>query len=294
MGHAALIVLNRPQFVTSCHLGTLCDTSRQVRRRNSVSRSNPRRIVDTVNNPDSADASHHLLVVDDHPEIRQSLSRYLRQQGFRVSAADGGVQMRQVMRDATVDLIILDVMMPGEDGLSLCRELVAKGEVPVILLTAMADETDQIVGLELGADDYITKPFNPRELLARVRAVLRRFHSLPPQRQAPGQQRLRFVGWSLDLGQRRLTDPEGTEVPLSNTEFLLLSAMATRAGRVLNRDQLLDLTRGREAGVYDRAIDNQIMRLRRKIEQDPSHPEILKTVWGGGYLFAAETEVDAN
>lgn len=231
-------------------------------------------------------------MVDDHPEIRQSLSRYLRQQGFRVSAADGGSQMRQVMRDATVDLVILDVMMPGEDGLTLCRELVAKGAVPVILLTALSDQTDQIVGLELGADDYITKPFNPRELLARVRAVLRRFHSLPPQRQMPGEARLHFAGWRLDLSLRQLFDPEGTEIPLSNTEFLLLGAMASRAGRVLSRDQLLDLTRGREAGVYDRAIDNQIMRLRRKIEVDPAKPEILKTVWGGGYMFAVEVEVD--
>ena len=247
-----------------------------------------------MSTPDQAEASQHLLVVDDHPEIRQSLSRYLRQQGFRVSAAEGGSQMRQVMRDANVDLVILDVMMPGEDGLSLCRHLVAEGAAPVILLTALSDQTDQIIGLELGADDYVTKPFNPRELLARIRAVLRRVHSLPPQRQMPGKARLCFGGWVLDQAQRRLTDPVGTEVPLSNTEFLLLGALASRSGRVLSRDQLLDLTRGREAGVYDRAIDNQVLRLRRKIEQDPAHPEIIKTVWGGGYLFALDVTTESE
>lgn len=230
----------------------------------------------------------HLLVVDDHQEIRQTLSRYLRNQGFRVSSADGGEQMRQVLRDASIDLIILDVMMPGEDGLSLCREMVAKQTAPVILLTAQAEQSDQIIGLELGADDYITKPFNPRELLARVRAVLRRANSMPRQRYLPGKEVLEFSGWTLDLGQRALSDPNGVEVPLSNAEFLLLSALASRPGRVLSRDQLLDLTQGREAGVYDRAIDNQVMRLRRKIEVDSTKPELIKTVWGGGYMFAEQ------
>tara|TARA_R110000787_G_scaffold25373_18_gene71413 strand:- start:1895 stop:2635 length:741 start_codon:yes stop_codon:yes gene_type:complete len=232
----------------------------------------------------------HLLVVDDHQEIRQSLSRYLRNQGFRVSAADGGAQMRTVLRDAIVDLVILDVMMPGDDGLTLCKELAANKTAPVILLTAQSDQTDQIIGLELGADDYVTKPFNPRELLARIRAVLRRANSLPRQRQLPGKEVLSFAGWSLDMGRRQLSDPNGVEIPLSNSEFLLLSALATRPGRVLSRDQLLDLTQGREAGVYDRAIDNQVMRLRRKIEADPSNPTLIKTVWGGGYMFADSSD----
>ncbi len=196
--------------------------------------------------------------------------------------------MRQVLRDARIDLIILDVMMPGEDGLSLCREMVTKQIAPVILLTAQSEQNDQIIGLELGADDYITKPFNPRELLARIRAVLRRANSMPMQRYLPGKEVLKFSGWRLDLGQRALSDPNGVEVALSNAEFLLLSALATRPGRVLSRDQLLDLTQGREAGVYDRAIDNQVMRLRRKIEVDSTKPEFIKTVWGGGYMFAEQ------
>ena len=181
-------------------------------------------------------------------------------------------------------------MMPGDDGLTLCKELAANKTAPVILLTAQSDQTDQIIGLELGADDYVTKPFNPRELLARIRAVLRRANSLPRQRQLPGKEVLSFAGWSLDMGRRQLSDPNGVEIPLSNSEFLLLSALATRPGRVLSRDQLLDLTQGREAGVYDRAIDNQVMRLRRKIEADPSNPTLIKTVWGGGYMFADSSD----
>ena len=232
----------------------------------------------------------HLLVVDDHQEIRDSLSRYLRDNGFRVSAADGGRAMWRVLADARIDLIILDVMMPGEDGLSLCRQLGSSHQIPVILLTALSDETDQIIGLELGADDYVTKPFNPRELLARVRAVLRRARALPPQREAEAPEVLKFAGWTLDQGRRLLTDADGVQVPLSNAEFLLLSVLAKRPGRVLSRDQLLDLTQGRDAGVYDRAIDNQVMRLRRKIERDPAKPELIKTVWGGGYLFTAQGE----
>ncbi|MBD8527875.1 response regulator [Pseudomarimonas arenosa] len=240
----------------------------------------------------AATEAPHLLVVDDHPEIRHSLTRYLRDNGFRVSAADGGAQMRLVLQDASIDLVILDVMMPGEDGLSLCRDLTASNGPPVILLTALSDDTDQIVGLELGADDYVTKPFNPRELLARIRAVLRRTQGAQPQRQVPGQDRLHFSGWCLDLARRELTDPEGVDVALSNNEFLLLAAFLARAGRVLSRDQLLDLTQGREAGAYDRAIDNQVLRLRRKIEPDPANPSLIKTVWGGGYVFTANVSRD--
>lgn len=239
---------------------------------------------------DERSAAPHLLVVDDHEEIRQTLSRYLRANGFRVTAAEGGRAMRRVLRDARIDLVILDVMMPGEDGLTLCRELAAQGRLPVIMLTALSDQTDQIIGLELGADDYITKPFNPRALLARVRAVLRRSQSLPPEPEGMSPARFRFAGWSLDLGSRELLSPEGVEVALSNAEFQLLAAFVQRPGRVLSRDQLLDITQGREAGVYDRAIDNQVMRLRRKIEQDPAQPTLIKTVWGGGYLFASTSE----
>lgn len=236
--------------------------------------------------------SAHLLVVDDHSEIREQLSRYLRQNGFRVTVADGGEQMARVLQDANVDLMVLDVMMPGEDGLSICRRLATQKNIPIILLTALADDTDQIIGLEMGADDYITKPFNPRELLARIRAVLRRAQALPTQRETPGEETLHFSGWTLNLGSRELKDKEGIQVPLSNAEFLLLSVLAQRAGRVLSRDQLLDLTQGREAAAYDRAIDNQVMRLRKKIEQDPSQPKLLKTVRGGGYILVKQLDTN--
>jgi two-component system OmpR family response regulator len=228
----------------------------------------------------------HILVVDDDREIRDLLSRFLVKHGLRVSTARDGLEMMRVLDGAAIDLVVLDLMMPGEDGLSLCRRLRASSTLPVIMLTAMGEDTDRIVGLEMGADDYLAKPFNPRELLARVKAVLRRVQSLPAN--APRGDLARFDGWTLDLGSRRLTSVDGEEVELSTGEYDLLLAFATHPRRVLSRDQLLDLARGRSAAPFDRSIDIQVMRLRRKIEIDPKEPRLIKTVRGGGYMFAAE------
>jgi two-component system, OmpR family, response regulator len=236
----------------------------------------------------SVEQAAHLLVVDDHRDIRDLLGRYLARHGFRVSVAESAAAARRVLRTASVDLVVLDIMMPGEDGLSLCRELRATTSLPVILLTAVAEETDRIVGLEVGADDYVTKPFNPRELLARIRAVLRRTWSLPPQRGAGEGERFAFDRWTLDAARRELVGEDGVAVSLSTGEFLLLSAFVQRPRVVLTRDQLLDLTRGREAVPFDRSIDNQVSRLRRKIERDPKRPELIRTHWGGGYSLTAE------
>ncbi|MEM7170704.1 MAG: response regulator [Pseudomonadota bacterium] len=230
----------------------------------------------------------HILIVDDHKDIRELVAKYLIKHEFRASTAENGTAMRRMLQTAAVDLVVLDVMMPGEDGLSLCRFLRETTSLPVILLTAMAEETDRVVGLEIGADDYLTKPFNPRELLARIKAVLRRTHSLPPsQEPLPGSQFV-FDGWTLDLDQRALIDNAGVLVPLSGGEFALLLALLQRPNMVLSRDQLLDLTKGRNASVFDRSIDNQISRLRRKVEQDPKNPSLIQTVWGGGYKLTGQ------
>ncbi len=230
----------------------------------------------------------HLLIVDDHREIRDLLGRYLAKHGYRTSTADSASTARRILQAGAVDLVILDIMMPGEDGLALCRSLRESGAVPVILLTAVAEETDRIVGLEMGADDYVTKPFSPRELLARIKAVLRRAWALPPQRGSLPAQRIRFDRWLLEVGRRELVGEDGVAVPLSTGEFLLLSAFLAHPQMVLSRDQLLDLTRGREAVPFDRSVDNQVSRLRRKIERDPKRPELIKTHWGGGYSLAVE------
>jgi two-component system OmpR family response regulator len=236
------------------------------------------------------EASAHVLIVDDHREIRDLLGRYLAKQGYRTSIAENAAAARRILQTAAIDLVVLDIMMPGEDGLSLCRSLREAGDVPIILLTAVAEETDRVVGLEMGADDYVTKPFNPRELLARIKAVLRRTTSLPPQRGAPPGERLAFDRWTLDVARRELVGEDGVAVPLSTGEFLLLSAFLAHPRMVLSRDQLLDLTRGREAGPFDRSIDNQVSRLRRKIEADPKQPALIKTHWGGGYSLTAAVE----
>jgi two-component system OmpR family response regulator len=230
----------------------------------------------------------HLLVVDDHREIRDLLAKYLARHDYRVSVADSAAAARRVLETSRIDLVVLDIMMPREDGLSLCRQLRAKSGVPIIMLTAMAEETDRVVGLEMGADDYLTKPFNPRELLARIKAVLRRTNSLPPQPEQPAARRLRFDRWTFDVARRELMGEDGVGVPLSTGEFLLLSVFLRHPGIVLSRDQLLDLTRGRDAVPFDRSIDNQVSRLRKKIERDPRRPELIKTHWGGGYSFTAE------
>ena len=231
----------------------------------------------------------HILVVDDHDEIRDLLGRYLGQHGFEVSLADGGKPMREVLETTSIDLIVLDIMMPGEDGLTLCRELRQKDSPPIIMLTAMSEEADTIVGLEMGADDYLTKPFSPRELLARIKAVLRRMEPTagqPATKESP--EKLTFCEWILDIHQRQLESKDGLLVPLSTAEFRLLTVFLDHPRQVLSRDQLLDLTQGREALPFDRSIDNQISRLRKKIESNPKDPVLIKTVWGGGYMFSTE------
>ncbi|MBK8175533.1 MAG: response regulator [Rhodospirillales bacterium] len=241
------------------------------------------------------DATPHLLIVDDDREIRDLLSRFLGKHGFRVSLAVDGKEMRKALADRAIDLIVLDLMLPGEDGLSLCRRLRAEGSVPVIMLTAAGEEIDRIIGLEMGADDYLAKPFNPRELLARIRAVLRRSAGTPASLLAAADEgegtattRVAFAGWRFDIDKRELLSPAGVLVALSTGEFALLAAFVSHPQRVLSRDQLLDLARGRDAQPFDRSIDVQVSRLRRKIEDDPREPTLVKTVRGGGYLFAPE------
>ena len=235
------------------------------------------------------DRTPHLLVVDDDREIRSLVAQFLTKHGFRVTGVRDGAEMMRTLDGARVDLIVLDLMLPGEDGLSLCRRLRATpqtAQTPVIMLTAMGEETDRIVGLEMGADDYLAKPFSPRELLARIKAVLRRV-SAPPVAGAPAAAGtvLRFEGWSLDLTKRELRSPDGVLVQLSAGEYDLLVAFVEHPQRVLTRDQLLDLARGRSAVPFDRSVDVQVSRLRRKIEPDPAEPTLIKTVRGGGYLF---------
>ncbi|WP_112312684.1 response regulator [Pseudogemmobacter bohemicus] len=235
-------------------------------------------------------AEPHILIVDDHREIRELVSRALMREGFRVSEAGNGVAMRKVLATARPDLILLDLMLPGEDGFTLFRVLRAESNVPIIMLTAKGDEIDRVVGLELGADDYISKPFGSRELIARIRAVLRRTRNVDTTGDQRRPQRYRFERWVFDSGARELVNEDDVTVALSTGEFDLLMAMIERPGQVLSRDQLLDLARGRSAGVFDRSIDTQVSRLRKKIEPDPNEPRIIKTVWGGGYIFSAEVE----
>ena len=232
----------------------------------------------------------HIAVVDDHQEIRELVARYLEQHGYRVTTAENAEAFRRQLPGAAFDLLVLDIMMPGEDGLSLCRELRASTQLPVIFLTAMAEDTDRIVGLELGGDDYLTKPFNPRELLARIRAVLRRSKSgVEGNESGVGQgDYVRFADKTLDVARQEVTGPDGVAVPLSSAEFRLLSVFLKHPGKVLSRDELLDLTSGREADVWDRSIDNQVSRLRRKIEDDPKNPGLIKTHWGDGYCFTGK------
>jgi len=230
----------------------------------------------------------HILVVDDHRDIRDPLAAYLKRHDIRISVAADAAAARSILAASAIDLVVLDVMMPGEDGLSLCRHIREAHDTPVILLTALAERTDRIVGLEIGADDYVTKPFDPRELLARIKNLLRRTRALPRTRDADDGRKLAFDRWTLDTDRRELVDEAGTSVSLSTAEFRLLTVLASHPRIVLTRDQLLDLTSGRTADAFDRSIDNQVSRLRRKLERDPTNPALLKTVWGGGYVLAAE------
>ncbi|MDZ3830820.1 MAG: response regulator [Sphingopyxis sp.] len=228
-----------------------------------------------------------ILLVDDEPSIREPLLEYLEAQGFAVSAAADAAEARSILRAQGVDLVVSDIMMPGEDGLSLTRHLRESGPIPVILLTARAEDTERIVGLEIGADDYIVKPFNPRELVARIRTVLRRTQA-NGRALDPGGTSYAFGRWVLREIERILVDETGQEVALSSGEYHLLHALLRHPRQVMSRDRLLDLVRGREADIFDRAIDNLVSRLRKKIEDDPAHPQIVKTVWGGGYTLACE------
>ncbi|MDK9695381.1 MAG: response regulator [Siculibacillus sp.] len=231
----------------------------------------------------------HILVVDDHREIRDAVTRYLEKNGLRATSAKDAAEMDSRLKVGQFDLVVLDVMMPGEDGLSAARRLSASGGPPILMLSALGEETDRIVGLEVGADDYLVKPFSPRELLARVKAILRRAerpHLLAGQL---GGRKLSFAGWLLDTDTRTLIrEADESEVALTTAEFKLLTAFLERPRFVLSRDQLLDITSGRAADVFDRTIDNQVSRLRRKLEVDPAHPQIIATIRSGGYSLAAD------
>lgn len=235
----------------------------------------------------------HVLVVDDDSAIRQLASDYFAENGLRVTAVATGAEMADVLTESGVDAVVLDLRLASEDGMQLAKALREDSDVPIIMLTGKKDEADRVMGLELGADDYMVKPFSPRELLARLRAVLRRYNTsneTPPTRDEK-RRAYRFLGWELNLRTRRLTAPDGQHVGLSNGEFNLLQAFCAAPRRVLSREQLLDLSRLHSAEVYDRSIDVQILRLRRKIEPDPSEPQYIVTERGAGYRFEALVEV---
>ena len=239
-------------------------------------------------------APTRILLVDDEPSLREPLADYLTRQGFAVIAAASAAEARSLLLNRTPDLVLLDIMMPGEDGLSLCRHLSETKDLPVILLTAKGEAMDRIVGLEIGADDYVVKPFEPRELVARIKSVLRRSSRAgsTPHEDAHYE----FEGWRLDPVKRRLADPEGAVVPISSAEFRLLVAFLDHPRQVMDRQRLLDMVQGREAHLFDRAVDNQVSRLRRKIESAMREPKLIQTVRGGGYVLAADVRrvVDAG
>jgi two-component system OmpR family response regulator len=229
-----------------------------------------------------------ILIVDDDAEIRGLLREYLQKHGYRVATAANGRELRAAVQTTLPDLVVLDLMLPGEDGLEICRELRTDSNVPIVMLTARGDETDRIVGLEMGADDYLPKPFSPRELLARIKSVLRRARALPENLKQDEVSSFRFAGWTLDVVTRNLTSPQGIVVPLGGTEFRLLRIFLDHPNRVLTRDQLIDLMLSRDASPFDRAIDVQVSRLRHRLGEDAKEPAIIKTVRGQGYVFAAE------
>ncbi len=234
--------------------------------------------------PDTAPIN--LLLVDDEAVLREPLADYLSAQGFVVRQAASAAEARSLLREARSDLVLLDIMMPGEDGLSFCRHLIETQSIPTILLTARGEATDRIVGLEIGADDYVVKPFEPRELVARIRSVLRRAGRGATD--VAENEVFLFEGWTLDPLKRRLIDAEGAIVAISSAEFRLLVAFLEHPRQVLDRDRLLDMVQGREAHLFDRAVDNQVSRLRRKIEVDSRSPQLIQTVWGGGYMLTTD------
>jgi two-component system phosphate regulon response regulator OmpR len=232
-------------------------------------------------------AAAHIVVVDDDEDVRSTVAEYLRRNGLAVSEADGGEALRALMAARPIDLAVLDINMPGDDGLTLAREIRASGDAGIIMLTAKADDIDRIVGLEVGADDYVTKPFNPRELLARVKAVLRRATRGGESPATMGRE-VQMGKCRLNLDARKLFEADGSEVPLTAMEFDLLRCFAEHPRRVLSRDQLLDLAHSKEMEAFDRSIDTRITRIRKKVEKDPAKPECLKTVRGAGYVFNPE------
>jgi two-component system OmpR family response regulator len=233
----------------------------------------------------------HILVVDDQKEICDVVQEYLTGEGYRVSTANDGNGMRRVLGQSHVDLVILDLMLPGEDGLTLARGLRDESGIGIIILTGRGETVDRIIGLEMGADDYLPKPFHLRELLARVKSVLRRVQSRTGEPGQTTRSHAQFSGWSLDLSSRELMSPGGEEVRLTTGEFDLLAAFVNNPNQVLSRDRLLDLARNREAGPFDRTIDVQVGRLRRKLEEDPQNPSLIKTVRGSGYIFTPTVEM---
>jgi two-component system, OmpR family, response regulator len=232
----------------------------------------------------------HVLVVDDEASVRQLVDDYLGRNDFRVSAVESGAQLLTALRAQVIDLVLLDLRLRGEDGMQLLRALRTESQIPIIILTGRSEEADRVMGLELGADDYLTKPFSPRELLARIRTVLRRAHAGQEAHGAPVCRAYRLPGWELNLRTRRLTARAGVEVTLSNGEFNLLAALLASANRVVTRDQLIEMSRRYDNEVYDRAVDVQILRLRRKIERNPSEPQIIVTERGVGYRIAVAVE----
>jgi two-component system OmpR family response regulator len=231
----------------------------------------------------------HILIVDDDPEIRELLATYLTKSGYRVSAARDGHQMWQQLERNRINLVVLDVMLPGEDGLILCRNLRSKSNVPIIMLTARGEEMDRILGLEMGADDYLPKPFNPRELQARIKAVLWRARSLLESRPESGE-KIRFSGWTLDTAARHLVAEDGVIVSLSGAEYKLLRIFLDRPRRVLSRDQLMGLLEGRDWTPDERTVDIQISRLRKRLREDAREPQLIKTVRGEGYVLSSKVE----
>jgi two-component system OmpR family response regulator len=236
------------------------------------------------------DARDHILVVDDDAEIRSLLRASLEKHDFRVSVAANGRELRAATAAAMPDLVVLDLMLPGDDGLDLCRELRKRSSVPIIMLTARGEEADRIVGLELGADDYMAKPFSTRELVARIKSVLRRTRALPANLEPDEVIAYRFAGWTLDLATRNLVSPDGVVVPIGGTEFRLLRVFAEHPNRVLTRDQLIDLMLSRDAGPFDRAVDVQVSRLRHRLGDDAREPRLVKTVRGLGYVLSADVQ----
>ena len=239
----------------------------------------------------------HILVVDDDPQICDLLSQYLKQHNFRITTAKNGQDMWNKFKQHTFNLVILDIMMPGDDGLTLCRKLRETSDVAIIMLSAVGDEADRIIGLEVGADDYLAKPFSPRELLARIKALIRRSSGALGQRrqtteQLAQQPNIQFNGWTLNKNKRQLMTADNMTVPLSAAEYELLIAFLEHPQRILTRDQLLDITKGRQAIPFDRTIDVQVARLRKKIEKDPKNPTIIITVRGGGYQFTASIKAE--